>query len=703
MSTVIIYLLLIFIDRSHCLVLNDRTTSTTIDPQAPKAPPELQSLLPITGKDLKATLKRALEIIEDPNTYVNHINKRPARGPNYDDRARALLRALTQDPNFGEPIAENLPPPVAPSQPDDPEFCLPSTSFGSGRRTSLKTMSRIVEMVDKGLSEKSIKVQYKWYNRQYLADFRKCVEEGGSRKTKKEQINKRVLEEVKNTLNNRLPLKGYMLRALGRRAAIEFGAPWFKASRGWMDYFKAQNKIVSRKVTKTCSRPQIDRAPQIEASKIAFLAKYSRASRYFHPRYIWNIDQTGVEYESSNARSLNFRGTRDVWLRVDSFNKNSHSYTAQPILTRDGRLVGKLALVMQEAANEFGPRVGQAVEELERAYGNVRVYASKSGKMDSRLISRWLQDVAEPTLRQHQGRASSGPPLTSGRYQTDDDDQACINMINQSVQNSDCEMRVPSVFNPFASRPCPPDKKKEMIALCKNPAFLLLADAWGGHSGDMIHMETRFAGGKPLTIPAHTTGQLQPLDVGFFLQLKKFIRRITEEALVQGRVDEIISRAGIINLMSLIYNQLQSPAYHDLWRNAWRHTDPNFDPEKELTNTPPANVNSIQFGFDAAESCSVEDCQERIVVRCSHCGRPLCLTHFLNRTCFHEVDEENDMVAMGVVFGPGVPDEDELEEDEEELLLMDVPPIRQDIPSTTTTRDPAYQQLDEMIHGTCAC
>ena len=200
-------------------------------------------------------------------------------------------------------------------------------------------------------------------------------------------------------------------------------------------------------------------------------------------------------------------------------------------------------------------------------------------------------------------------------------------------------------------------------------------------------------GAKPLTIPPHLTGELQPLDVGFFRQLKIFIRRITEEALVNERISDITTREGIINLMSIIYNQLQSPAYYDLWRYAWRHTDPNFSFD-EISNSPPANVNSVQFGFDPTDSCSVPNCTEEVIVRCSHDGRPLCLTHFLNRTHFHENDPVGDRIGLEEIFGPGE-DFEEDEEDDVELLaerdhavLYDFPPERQRGFSTSSTQAP---------------
>lgn len=157
----------------------------------------------------------------------------------------------------------------------------------------------------------------------------------------------------------------------------------------------------------------------------------------------------------------------------------------------------------------------------------------------------------------------------------------------------------PSLFTEDVNHTCMHEVRSRTREMVDRPKIMLLSDSWSGHSSERMKSTIRMLGVKPLTIPPHTTDIVQPLDVGFFRQLKIFIRRITEEAIVSDRIDEITSRDGIITLMSIIFNQLQAPAYRDLWRFAWRHTDANYSSD-ELVNDPPANVNSIQFSSDPA-------------------------------------------------------------------------------------------------------
>lgn len=179
---------------------------------------------------------------------------------------------------------------------------------------------------------------------------------------------------------------------------------------------------------------------------------------------------------------------------------------------------------------------------------------------------------------------------------------------------------------------------------------------------------------------------LQPLDVGFFRQLKIFIRRITEEAIVQHRIEELTSREAIINLMSMIYNQLQAPAYRDLWRYAWRKTDALFSID-ELTNHPPANVQSIQFSFDPAAKCKVDGCTENVVIQSAYNRDHFCLTHFLQRKAFVPADNDEAAIGMDVPVGPSSrADNDEDEEIEDESIIV------------RGHADPIRNRLDELLY-----
>lgn len=137
-------------------------------------------------------------------------------------------------------------------------------------------------------------------------------------------------------------------------------------------------------------------------------------------------------------------------------------------------------------------------------------------------------------------------------------------------------------------------------------------------------------GARMLKISPKTTDP----DVNYNRQLKIFYNRIIEEGFYQNKLGQLTTREGIINIHSLIHNQIFSPKYVDMIRYAWHGTDPDFN-VTELSKFPPAMVNKNQFEFDPAEKCHAMGCNQHAFVRCSHCGKLLCLQHFIERLCFH--------------------------------------------------------------------
>jgi len=94
------------------------------------------------------------------------------------------------------------------------------------------------------------------------------------------------VKSSKDLMYKQLPLKGYMIRAFARGAAREYNATWFKASNRWLDEYKRKNKLGSRRVTKTRSRPMIENSQKIEDNRQRFIDEYKKLSRFFHRRLI---------------------------------------------------------------------------------------------------------------------------------------------------------------------------------------------------------------------------------------------------------------------------------------------------------------------------------------------------------------------------------------------------------------------------------
>ena len=252
----------------------------------------------------------------------------------------------------------------------------------------------------KGYYEASIKAQYPWFELKHIARFREhCSTDGGDQLCRIEQINEYVSIRATQAMNSHQPLHDYMfVREAVLRAGELNARSFFTVRHTWLLKFKKSNDVTSRKITNYITDASTENRDQVEGAIRAFHDQYiSHAFRY-PPRLIFNIDQTGFNHAFYRDRTLARKGSRDVNILVDCQNKRTHSYTAQPMISRDGRLFGKLLLCLQEATGKFGVRIEPAVRELERKYGNIEVVASKLGKMSKELTIEWMRRVLAPAL-----------------------------------------------------------------------------------------------------------------------------------------------------------------------------------------------------------------------------------------------------------------------------------------------------------------
>lgn len=445
---------------------------------------------------------------------------------------------------------------------------------------------------------------------------------------------------------------------------------------------------MSRKVTKTLARRNVDPATlQWRIEK--FMDTYAEMRNKFYRRHIWNMDQVGFTYEIDTQRTLDWKGNRDTIIVPNQRGHQTHSYTLQPIVSREGETIGKLLIVLREPKG-FGPRIGPEVRELEDKFKNVKIIASPSGKMDNGLMADWVDTVLADAVNNagaicpHENRTMClagdiDPPevvedvaslMRSDNRGIDDDDLACA--VDSQVEllhwcrryrgeNTTMEACEQGVFR-AVSREC-----------LNKPHILLLVDSWGGNTNSNTYRLARARGVKFLKIPEGTTGIVQPLDVGVFRQWKIFTGRIQFRAYHEKSVATVTSRNGTVNMQSLIWNQFSSPAYRQMLRYAWHDTDNSFDAVRELGATgKPKKVVQIQFKLTNSH-CQVENCTERAFLRCSHCGKHLCLKHFLARHCFHTSNttayETSDLFDV-LNREPQVEDEDDIDDDDDNILEL---------------------------------
>jgi hypothetical protein len=339
---------------------------------------------------------------------------------------------------------------------------------------------------------------------------------------------------------------------------------------------------------------------------------------------------------------MSWTGERDTLGYVDQPNKATHTYTVQPIVSRDGKLIGKLLICFQERGGRFGPRVEPQVRELENRYGNIHVLASQSGKMSVALMHEWLDRVVFPELRRQgisgDDEVNFSPPQNTARY------VVCPNSTTTTAA-SECSAQ-------------------ENVAQNESDyQVLLLGDSWGGNTNAQILHRLNQNGVRFMQIPPHTTSELQPLDISLLRQYKYFVHRIYYRLALDGRIQEATSRSGLMNIHSLVYNQFSAPLYADLIRHGWRNLD-RLQPGER--NVDALSTEPLQFSFNPARRCQVANCTHFGFVQCAHCGKVLCIDHFLNRTHFHE-----DSPQPSTSGSSGGSSSEDLEVDDEVSVLRE--------------------------------
>ena len=395
----------------------------------------------------------------------------------------------------------------------------------------------------------------------------------------------------------------------------------------------------------------------ILASQLAFVEKFGATRRFYPDSSIWNFDQSPFNYEFTADRTLSWAGERDTIVAVDQPNKVTHSYTIQPIISRAGRPVGKLLICLQERGGAFGPRVQNEVTRLERAYGNIMVFSSSSGKMSVPLMHDWVRLLVLPSTLE----------LSTTVEETDDEHS------RQSAPNT-------------TSNPSEPVAGTSGLNL-RRPRVLLLGDSWAGNTNQQVVGRLADQGIEFMQIPQGTTSEIQPLDVQFLRQYKYFVKRIIMFLNLENRTEVATSREGVLNLHSLVWNQFSALAYSDLLRYAWRHVDPDFSQHELTVSGRPQMTQNLQFSFHPGTRCEHGNCTDHAFVQCAHCGKLLCLHHFLERVCFHEVHEQElDQVDLTIQGERPFQALDEEEEAfDESFALFSQDPLQNQSSSSTSS------------------
>jgi hypothetical protein len=129
----------------------------------------------------------------------------------------------------------------------------------------------------------------------------------------------------------------------------------FLASSGWLSRFKKRHRIVGRKVTKLVGHRAHVEIAEKEASIHKFLGEMKPLFKEVPAARIFNADQTGVNLEMMEGRTLETKGAKAVEAKVQRINATTHSYSIQPLISAGGVLI-ELTLLNQVMHQFAAPR-----------------------------------------------------------------------------------------------------------------------------------------------------------------------------------------------------------------------------------------------------------------------------------------------------------------------------------------------------------
>lgn len=214
----------------------------------------------------------------------------------------------------------------------------------------------------------------------------------GSTKEKLSSISKQTLNEFRQARLNHRIVHDMSLRRWALTIGRKHKYPNFKASKFWLSKFKRDNNIVSRKINRFITENFFSQHEENFIAAAEFVREVRDLLILHKPCEVFNTDQSGFNLEIHAGRTLHEKGAKKVDAVVQCKRSMTHSYTIQPLVSAEGKLMSPLLVVLQEQNGKFGPRVQSSLFKAE----NIYALASKSGKLSSDLFQKWLKNVYFP-------------------------------------------------------------------------------------------------------------------------------------------------------------------------------------------------------------------------------------------------------------------------------------------------------------------
>jgi hypothetical protein len=234
--------------------------------------------------------------------------------------------------------------------------------------------------------------------------YQDYVQKGGKNSQKFAEVGKLTLKHFNEARQMLLPIHDEDIKrwALDYARKLKLSTNEFKASDFWIRNFKKKSRISSRKITKFVTRSQFIDKEKIENDAVEFLLKSRDDFMNIPEHLIINSDQSGFNYELYIPRTLSFVGEKKTFCLNQNSIAITSSYTIMPCLQADGVFLPKMLLVLKEINGEFGPIVSKQVKSLQLKCPNLHIIASSSGKMESKHMEIFKQEILQYCFNENQ-------------------------------------------------------------------------------------------------------------------------------------------------------------------------------------------------------------------------------------------------------------------------------------------------------------
>lgn len=162
---------------------------------------------------------------------------------------------------------------------------------------------------------------------------------------------------------------------------------------------------------------------------------------------------------------------------------------------------------------------------------------------------------------------------------------------------------------------------KNVFLLAADTDSLLILDSWTGQNEKVFEkLDTGMKNIQIKTIPAGTTGMIQPLDVYGFRPWKNFVKNFSDIVMLYNFSINLHLRNNILKLQSLTHNQFSSPRFTNMFKYGWYKSG-------YVLEKPNSWQTPVQYCFQNTD-VKCHFCMLFGIVKCAWCTKCLCINHF---------------------------------------------------------------------------